>query len=305
MRFSKYNDIRLIGLTGKAGCGKDTLADLVVGDSESKIAFADALKSFCVEYLGLSHDDAYTQEGKMRYNEFWGMTNREILQRVGTEAMRNGFDKDVWVKIAMIKIEKALNEGKIVVVSDCRFDNEAELIEGLGGIVMKVERNAFGFGGNSVQLSEKESGHASEGGISDDLISSVVFNNGGVNDLRHEFNGKLSIFQNRHQTVVEKISKLVEENEIDGGFAAGVVLEMKKFLLEKTEYVFSEEGNRNLVRLEWPNGNYNCLARISEKTISFKAFSSSSGIVVFECELPRGKRSSWEKIVVWLGNRPV
>ena len=100
--------INLVGLTGLAGCGKDTLAEMVSNKGWVRVAYADALKDMCIDYLGLSKEDVYTQEGKVKYNEFWGMTNREILQKVGTDAMRTGFHSDVWIKIAQLKIQKLL-----------------------------------------------------------------------------------------------------------------------------------------------------------------------------------------------------
>ena len=43
-----YNDVRLIGLVGKAGSGKDTLADEIAADGWEKVAFADSLKRMCI-----------------------------------------------------------------------------------------------------------------------------------------------------------------------------------------------------------------------------------------------------------------
>lgn len=181
-------EIRLVGLVGLAGCGKDTLASQIESDGWIRVAFADALKDMCVEFLGLSHDDAYTQEGKMRFNEFWDMTNREILQRVGTEAFRNGFHRDTWVKIAELKIRRLLAEGGKVVVTDCRFDNEAEMVARLGGVVLRVVRN-----GMKSTLSSSEQSHASEKGVSNEYIDGIVSNDRSISDLKDAFERAISI----------------------------------------------------------------------------------------------------------------
>lgn len=178
----------LIGLVGKAGSGKDTLADEISVDGWVKVAFADSLKHMCMDYLGLSYDDAYTQEGKMRFNKTWGMTNRAILQKVGTEAMRNGFDNDVWVKILKIKVKKMLNEGKKVVVTDCRFDNECQMIEDLGGIVVEVVRDS-----QSQNLSAVEQKHASEQSVNRKFVAFTVNNNGEKSELRNVFNNEMKM----------------------------------------------------------------------------------------------------------------
>ena len=178
--------INLVGLTGLAGCGKDTLAEMISNKGWVRVAYADALKDMCIDYLGLSKEDAYTQEGKVKYNEFWGMTNREILQKVGTDAMRTGFHSDVWIKIAQLKIQKLLEEGKKVIVTDARFDNEAKLIEDMGGVVVKIIRD-----GVTSNLSELEQKHISERGIDEHLISFTILNDLTKEKLVNEFEIKL------------------------------------------------------------------------------------------------------------------
>ena len=136
----------VIGLTGAAGSGKDTVADMLARSpgvqSTSFVPFAGALKSICVLFLGLSENDVHTQEGKMKYNQLWGMTNREILQKVGTDAMRNGFHPDVWMNIAFLQIAQDLGKYDLVLVPDVRFDNEAELIKDtFAGEIWQINRN--------------------------------------------------------------------------------------------------------------------------------------------------------------------
>ena len=49
------------------------------------------------------------------------MTNREIMQKVGTDAMRKGFCFDVWVKVTENILLKYPNQNFII--PDIRFDN--------------------------------------------------------------------------------------------------------------------------------------------------------------------------------------
>ena len=179
--------LRLIGLTGKAESGKDTAADYLVNKNENwiKTAFAKPLKDLCINYLGLTYDDVYTHDGKAKFNDFWGMTNREILQKVGTDAFRNGFHKNTWTKIMELQINKLLNEGKNVVVSDCRFDNEAELIYKLGGVVFNIERP------NHNSLKDVEKSHVSENGIKKDLITASIINDSDFDTFYKRFEEEL------------------------------------------------------------------------------------------------------------------
>lgn len=243
---NSYNDVRLIGLVGKAGSGKDTLADEIAADGWEKVAFADSLKRMCIDYLGLSHDDAYTQEGKMRMNPHWGMTNRTILQKVGTDAMRNGFDKDVWVKILQIRIRRMLDEGRKVVITDCRFDNEAQMVEDMGGLVVEVVRDS-----QSKNLSSVEQQHASEEPVSRRYVAFTVDNNGEVSRLRSLFAVELGLFCSRHPVVSHLVGLAVERGLVEDSIASKWLLDIWKFLSIDPDASFIM-GNG--IVLEWNGG---------------------------------------------------
>lgn len=276
---NKYNDIRLIGLVGKAGSGKDTLADEIASFGWEKVAFADSLKRLCMDYLGLSYEDAYTQEGKKRMNKDWGMTNREILQKVGTDAMRDGFDKDVWVKIAKLKIRRMLDEGRKVVVTDCRFDNEAQLIEDLGGIVAEVVRDDA-----SSNLTASEKQHASEQPVDRKYVAFTVDNNRSKERLRETFNAQLALFSNQWSLILDKLTIAVETGGMDGGTASRILLELKKFLRIKPQAVFVVDG---AVRLEW-NGDGNAYIALGRDGIIYGGNPNGS-------EFKYGDLEGWSK----------
>ena len=174
-----------IGFTGKMKAGKDTSANFLkeefIKNNESPIhafiqlAFADSLKQICMEHLGLTHHQCYDQDGKEEYNEFWGMTNREILQRIGTEAMRNGFHKDVWSKITELKIKDAIKRNAFFIITDVRFPNEAETIRRNGGIIVQIIRPNVESNGIV--------GHASEQNLPTNLVDEIINNDGTLDDL--------------------------------------------------------------------------------------------------------------------------
>jgi len=175
--------VNLIGISAKAGSGKDTVAKNKIDDGWIRYAFADPLKKFCMEYLGLTYNDVYTEEGKSRFNSEWGMTNREILQKTGTDALRDKFHEQIWIKIAFRKINELLNKHKGVIITDVRFDNEAELIINIGGKVIQIIRENH----NSV-LSDKEKKHMSEQGIDSKYISHTIYNDSTVENLMKKLN---------------------------------------------------------------------------------------------------------------------
>ena len=139
--YVKNGNIKILGITGKMFSGKDTVAEFVhFAFRNSRItSFAYPMKQMMIDYFGFTYEDLYTVEGKNRYNEFWGMTNREALQKIGTECFRNNFHVDTWLKTMEVNIRNDLTP--IIIIPDVRFPNEAELINSLGGSILKIVRD--------------------------------------------------------------------------------------------------------------------------------------------------------------------
>ena len=92
----------IISITGKIGSGKDTIADIIIQhtpyhDWEIK-KFAGKLKVIAEILSGVPKINFEDQEFKKQdMGPEWGMTYRDLLQKLGTEAMRNGLHENVWV----------------------------------------------------------------------------------------------------------------------------------------------------------------------------------------------------------------
>jgi len=119
----------IIGLSGQAGAGKDTTADLLVKDyGFVKVALADPMKRICRDVFAFSDEQLWGPSDKRnapdeRYPRgyFTGiagpvpaidlgfLTPRYALQTLGTEWGRNCYP-DVWVEYAL-RIAQRLNEG--------------------------------------------------------------------------------------------------------------------------------------------------------------------------------------------------
>jgi len=127
---------RIIGLSGRARSGKSTVAAMLVQQGFRELAFAQPLKEMAK--LLFSWDEAHVNgDLKEELDPFWGFSPRWALQKLGTEGVRNVIGQDTWVKATQRKIQRAAED---IVVSDCRFPNEAELIRVLGGEVWRIER---------------------------------------------------------------------------------------------------------------------------------------------------------------------
>lgn len=157
----KNEPLKLLGLTGFKGVGKDHFAKLLTkyDNQFQRTAFADHLKELCQEIFGvdyqISHelkecefqnpiviDNRVEELSKatginVKPNQKVAHTPRELWQFVGTEYIRNA-DKTYWVE-QVLKNVKANREQKYV-VTDVRFQDEAEAIRAEGGTVLCIQR---------------------------------------------------------------------------------------------------------------------------------------------------------------------
>jgi hypothetical protein len=110
----------MIVIAGRAGSGKDTLADyLCAHQGHAKVALADPMKGFCAKIFGWEHSRMWG-ESYLRNApdpEWDGLTARHALQTLGTEWGR-ACHPDVWVRYLLRTAPERS------VVSDIRFPNE-------------------------------------------------------------------------------------------------------------------------------------------------------------------------------------
>lgn len=170
----------LIGLAGAAGSGKGSVAEFLARGPYifTEIAFADPVYAAVAAITGIPVPRLKDRGLKERAIPGLGRSPRELLQLLGTEFGRRMVCESIWVDRAMQTVDYHSSMGMNTVIADVRFDNEAEAIRGRGGMVWEVLR-----AGPSC-LAGGAAGHASEEGISRDLVDLVVFNDGTLDDLR-------------------------------------------------------------------------------------------------------------------------
>jgi hypothetical protein len=131
----------IIGLSGYAQVGKDTVAQILVEEyGFTRIGFADIIKKaayildplITMDGMRLAHAvDKYGWEGSKQVPEV-----RRILQVLGSEIGRDLIDPQIWVELTMHSVHV---DDKIV-ISDVRFRNEAEEIKWKQGQVWRISR---------------------------------------------------------------------------------------------------------------------------------------------------------------------
>lgn len=165
----------LIGLTGKARSGKDTVAKYLNENYEMVLyAWADPLKKACSEMFGVPLNFFYDDALKEEIIPEWGISPRVMAQKLGTEGGRELFFNDIWIRRGEVEYMKYQNSD--FVITDCRFPNEANWIRSSGGYVIHIERD-------SIPDSVGVSNHASEAGVDIEESDFVINNNGTLDEL--------------------------------------------------------------------------------------------------------------------------
>lgn len=160
----------LFYLNGKLGSGKDTAANFL--PLTHRFAHADHLKQIVMLTYDLSHDQVYDAVEKERHLEEWDASPRELLQDVGSYLRSK--HPDIFIRKMKKNILQAQKDHPrpVIAVTDCRYDNEAEMGRGLGATVIVIERDP------ATLPESKHRGHMSEQGISDHLVDHVIHNSG-------------------------------------------------------------------------------------------------------------------------------
>lgn len=125
--------MKLIGLSGRAGSGKNYLAQQVLAPlGWLECALADEIKIRGVATGVGDYDALFHQKPP---------TIRRWLQEEGTERGRHVFGENMWVDALMARLTRVKETWGFerFVVTDVRFPNEVKAIQDRGGWVFRIE----------------------------------------------------------------------------------------------------------------------------------------------------------------------
>lgn len=202
----------LVGLTGLARSGKDTVGEYLETKGFQRKSFAAPMKIIAreidpildVTVTGdgspvITHTDGTQIFGNVpvkteavRLSDVlpWGEDAvkasfpeyRRFLQRLGTEAFR-GFDEEFWINWLFNELDATDPAPAHVCITDARFPNEVDKIRERGGVMWRIERE----GVDTTDL------HASEAFIQELDVDVTILNNGTLSDLYRTVDSLLGV----------------------------------------------------------------------------------------------------------------
>lgn len=198
--------MKIIGIVGFIGSGKDTVANQLTEYNCVTDSFAAPLKDLCSAIFGwkralLEGDTVESRDFRETPDIYWtrklgidNFTPRLALQLIGTDIMRDHFHEDIWLDSLEYRM-RSLDSTKCIVVSDARFQNELELIHRLGGKVIWVQRGELpdwydiaktantNVVNRNIMKTRYKSIHESEWAWCGSKVDYIIENNGTLEDL--------------------------------------------------------------------------------------------------------------------------
>lgn len=171
-----------IGLAGKRGSGKDTVAAyLVERYGYTRVAFADRVRDAALAldpYVAVDTEGQPVRLSHMVDVQGWNQAKqheevRRVLQRIGDEAGRQIHGPYTWINQALEKIKDI--DGPIV-FSDVRYPNEIDELRKLGFVIVQIFRPAKHQRQDLVDLHPSETDLRAR-------CDEVIFNDGSIEDL--------------------------------------------------------------------------------------------------------------------------
>jgi hypothetical protein len=167
----------IVGIHGPLNGGKDTIADYLIWMGKpisfqpqyKRYAFAKPLKDACKVLFGFSDAQLEDRVLKEAVDPFWGFTPRKAMQHLGTEYGRDLLRKDIWIKRAELEVKNNLEQGLKTVITDVRFQNEADWIRAQpNSMLIFIEVPNL--------VRDEKYQHASEAGITREPTDMLVVN---------------------------------------------------------------------------------------------------------------------------------
>lgn len=172
---------RIIGITGRAGSGKDTVANFIVAARGGyRYSFADPIRAMLAQ-IGVNMADPYWVQNKENIIPALGVSPRRLMQTLGTEWGRELINDSLWLILAQ---QRLLANGPGMVIADVRFENEAAWVRKHGGLIIHLTR----------EDAPAIEGHCSEAGVTVQDQDFTLNNFGTLEELQNAVRTMLDVF---------------------------------------------------------------------------------------------------------------
>lgn len=175
----------LIGLTGPAYAGKDSVAEHLAKQAGFSVeSLADPIREGLKAMFALG-EWHYRPENKETVIGWIGKSPRQLMQSLGTEWGRDLVSRDIWMKHLEIRTGNMLRlKESRVVISDIRMGNEAAMIHHLGGWLWRIVRPG--------QQTTPHADHTTEQEQQRLVPDLTLVNDGTLADLQHRVDEALA-----------------------------------------------------------------------------------------------------------------
>ena len=180
----------LIGLAGRSGCGKDTIAQhLIKRHRFEAVSLAEPIRRGLQAMFGLTCAQLNDRELKDSPLAWINRTPSQLMQTLGTEWGRHCVHEEIWLLVAKQRIAdlRRWEKPADIVLTDLRFENEARFVRDLGGVVWHVKRPGY--------HNEARGDHASERGIIRLPGEERIVNAGDLDCLFEQVDDSLALLQ--------------------------------------------------------------------------------------------------------------
>jgi hypothetical protein len=176
--------MKIVALTGPKGSGKDTVAEAIKSiygheyDVES-IAFADPIKKVIqhIFNLDVTSNDEYDRIKRTDIEYYLPdighktVPGRHVVREIGMMMRNYNVNQFTDYVDSMFTLNR-MNDRKIMVVTDLRFDNEYMMLKSWGSNIVKIIRPQYHY-----------DGHITERGFDDHLVNHILMNDGSLEYL--------------------------------------------------------------------------------------------------------------------------
>jgi hypothetical protein len=184
----------LLAVSGKLGVGKDYVMEHLLlprinsTTRVARMAFADHIKINVASQTGTSVDHMLSGHKSVEL--------RKKLQIEGTENGRNKYGENIWIDTLRnwIRLRELRDGLDIVIITDCRFQNEVDYVESEGGLVIRVQAEDR----NEIALRRESGGN-------EDLYQSIKNHSSETSLDAHQFRWVLSNEQGMCQRSQERM----------------------------------------------------------------------------------------------------